>query len=217
MKPESWPVAEETHWKSWKFKEIVSDAVEQDNLRVRKELATMQEKFSHQERLHDCVKAELETEREHKLTLQKSLDTAYAFIKSTQQDAAKTARILAAVMRQRDRYRTILREYGQSTSIDIPDAPSSIISSAISELTRVDCSFEPPEDISAAKAMMEDEEETKQPVLSMSPHLSSGTHHTPRRRRHGPRRTLGEFPKRACQRTKRPRFPQPLPTSFHWR
>jgi len=195
MKPESWPVAEETHWKTWKFKEIVSGAVEQDNLRVRKELATMQEKFSHHERLHECVKAELETEREHKVTLQKSLDTAYAFIKSTQQDAAKTNKILAAVTRQRDRYRNIVRQCGQSTSIDIPEAPSSIISSTILELTGVDCSLESTEDIAAAKAMMEDEDETKPHILSMSLHVSSRTYLS-RRRRHGPRRIRRAFPRR---------------------
>jgi len=213
MKPESWPVAEETHWKAWKFKEIVSEAVEQDNLRVRKELATMQEKFSHHERLHECVKAELDTEREHKVTLQKSLETAYAFIKSTQQDATKTNRILAAVTRQRDRYKNILRQCGQCASTDIPEAPSSIISSIVLELTSVDSSTE---DIVAAKAMVEDEDETKPPILSMSPYISSRTYAS-RRRGHGSRRTRRAFPRRACQRTRRPRFPQPLPTGFHRR
>jgi DNA anti-recombination protein RmuC len=126
MKPESWPVAEEAHWKTWKFKEIVSDAVEQDNLRVRKELAAMQEKFSHHERLHECVKTELETEREHRGTLQKSLDTAYAFIRSTQSDATKTTKILGAVTRQRDRYKNIVRQFGQSAAVDMLKARSRI-------------------------------------------------------------------------------------------
>jgi hypothetical protein len=176
MKPESWPVAEETHWKTWKFKDIVSDTVEADNLRVRKELAAMQEKFSHHEKLHECVKAELETERAHKATLQKSLDAAYAFIKNTQRDTVKTNKILAAVTRQRDRYKGLLRNYIHN-SVDPPDAPSSM-SPVCSNTDQVVCSFESSQSLSAAQAILEgddEEEDNKPPFPGISPHLPYGS------------------------------------------
>jgi hypothetical protein len=115
MKPESWPVAEETHWKTWKFKEIICEAVEQDNLRLRKDLASFEEKSNHQERLHAAMKSELETERAHKGTLQKALENAYSFIKTRDGEAANFKKMLRAVCRQRDRLKNIVKSMRGST------------------------------------------------------------------------------------------------------
>lgn len=75
-KPEAWIVAEESHWKLWKYKDIISKEVEDDHLRLRRELGNFQEKFRQQERLYKAVKAELATERAAKSALQKALDSA---------------------------------------------------------------------------------------------------------------------------------------------
>jgi chromosome segregation ATPase len=111
MKPESWPVAEDTHWKSWKFKEIITGAMEQDNLRIRKEIASFEEKYTHLERLHNAVKSELETDRSHKADLQKALDNSYSFIKIREKEVDNLKKALRAVVRQKDRLKNILKRY----------------------------------------------------------------------------------------------------------
>jgi chromosome segregation ATPase len=111
MKPESWPVAEDAHWKSWKFKEIITGAMEQDNLRIRKEIASFEEKYTHLERLHNAVKSELETDRSHKADLQKALDNSYSFIKTREKEVDNLKKALRAVVRQKDRLKNILQRH----------------------------------------------------------------------------------------------------------
>jgi chromosome segregation ATPase len=111
MKPESWPVAEDAHWKSWKFKEIITEAMEHENLRIRKELASFEEKYSHQERLHKAVLSELESERTHKADQQKALENAYDFIKIRDKEIGNLEKALRSLIRQRDRFKNRLRQF----------------------------------------------------------------------------------------------------------
>lgn len=105
MKPESWPVAEETHWKTWKFKDIITTAYEDESLRLRKELAGFEEKSRHQDRLHEAVKSELDTERSHKATLQKALENANSLVQKGEKEAAHLRKLLRSLYRQRDSLR----------------------------------------------------------------------------------------------------------------
>jgi len=125
MKPESWPVAQDAHWKTWKFKEIITDAMEQDNLRIRKELANFEEKYSHQQRLHEAVLSELETERGHKIDLQKALENAYNFIKVRDKEITALEKALRALVRQRDRLKNCLWQFQGSAAPSIRDNQSS--------------------------------------------------------------------------------------------
>jgi chromosome segregation ATPase len=111
MKPESWPVAEDAHWKTWKFKEIITEAMEHENLRIRKELASFEEKYSHQERLHKAVLSELESERTHKADQQKALESAYDFIKIRDKEIGNLEKALRSLIRQRDRFKNRLRQF----------------------------------------------------------------------------------------------------------
>jgi chromosome segregation ATPase len=110
MKPESWPVAEEAHWKTWKFKDIITSAMEEESLRLRKELASFEEKFTHQQRLHEAVKSELETERAHKATLQQALENAYSLIRKGDKEASNLRRLLRDLYRQRDRLNNYIQQ-----------------------------------------------------------------------------------------------------------
>lgn len=114
MKPESWSVAEDTHWKAWKFKEIITDAMEQDSLRARKDLASFEEKYVHLERLHNAVKSELETDRAHKADVQKALEKSYSFIKTRDKEVENLRKALRAVVRQKDRLKNTLKRYRDS-------------------------------------------------------------------------------------------------------
>jgi len=95
-------VAEETHWKTWKFKDIITSAFEDESLRLRKELASFEEKFNHQDRLYAAVKSELDTERAHKATLEKALENAYSLIKRGDKEASNLRRLLRGLYRQKD-------------------------------------------------------------------------------------------------------------------
>lgn len=128
MKPDAWPVAEDAHWKTWKFKEIITEAMEHDNLRIRKELASFEEKCSHQERLHDAVLSELELERTHKVDLQKALESAYESSKIRDKEIGNLEKALRALMRQRDRLKNRLRQFrGPATPILRDDESGKVI------------------------------------------------------------------------------------------
>jgi len=114
MKPVSWPVAEEAHWKTWKFKDIITSAMEEENLRIRKDLANFDERFNHQERILQAVKSELETERAHKLTIQTSLDSAYSFIKVREKEMATLRRKLRSLYQENDRLRARITDFHAS-------------------------------------------------------------------------------------------------------
>ncbi len=126
MKPESWPVAEDTHWKAWKFKEIITEAMEQDNLRIRKEIASFEEKYTHLERLHNSLKSELETDRAHKADLQKALDNSYNFIKTREKEVENLRKALRAVVRQKDRLKNTLKRYRGSGGGSVMDNQSGL-------------------------------------------------------------------------------------------
>ena len=110
MKPDSIQVAEESHWKLWKFKDIISDAVEEDNLRLRKDIAAFEERFSHQQRLHESLKAELESERAHKCTLEKALQNSYSFVKSREKEITNLQRAIRDLCRKRDRMKNYVKQ-----------------------------------------------------------------------------------------------------------
>ena len=126
MKPESWPVAEETHWKTWKFKDIITEAFEADSLRLRKDLASFEEKFSHQERLHVAVKSELDTERAHKATLQKALENAHNLVKKSEKEASHLRKLLRDLYRQKDRLKVYVQRLGGSVT-SVHDDQSGIL------------------------------------------------------------------------------------------
>lgn len=126
MKPESWPVAEDTHWKAWRFKEIITEAMEQDNLRIRKELAGFEERYAHLERLHMAVKSELETDRAHKGDLQKALDNSYIFLKTREKEVDNLRKALRAVVRQKDRLKNTLKRYRGSGGESVMDNQSGL-------------------------------------------------------------------------------------------
>jgi predicted RNase H-like nuclease (RuvC/YqgF family) len=121
LKPESWPVAEDSNWKSWKFKEIISDAMEAENLRLRKEMTNFENRFNDQERLHKAVISELETERAHKATTQKTLEAAYTIIKSRDKEIRELKRALRALSRDRDHLKNCLRQFrgSHASAMDI--------------------------------------------------------------------------------------------------
>lgn len=132
MKPESWPVAEEAHWKTWKFKEIITEAMEHENLRIRKELANFEEKYSHQERLHKAVISELETERAHKADLHKALENAYSFIKIRDKEIGNLEKSFRALVRQRDRLKNHLK-LRDSSAPSLKDTQSSTLLKSYSD------------------------------------------------------------------------------------
>lgn len=126
MKPDSWPAAEETHWKAWKFKEIITEAMEQDNLRIRKEIASFEEKYTHLERLHKSVKSELQTEKVHKADLQKALENSYSFIKTREKEVDSLKKTLQSVIRQKDRLKNTLKHYRGSGRESVMDNQSGL-------------------------------------------------------------------------------------------
>lgn len=110
MKPDAIQVAEESHWKLWKFKDIITDAMEEDNLRLRKDLAAFEERFSHQQRLHESLKAELESERAHKCTLEKALQNSYSFVKSREREIANLQKAIRELCRKRDQMKNYVKQ-----------------------------------------------------------------------------------------------------------
>jgi len=110
MKPDAIQVAEESHWKLWKFKDIITEAMEEDNLRLRKELAAFEERFGHQQRLHESLKAELESERAHKSTLEKALQSSYSFVKSREREIANLQKAIRDLCRKRDRMKNYVKQ-----------------------------------------------------------------------------------------------------------
>jgi len=127
MKPESWPVAEDAHWKTWKFKEIITEAMEHENLRIRKDLASFEEKYTHQERLHTAVLSELELERAHKADLQKALENTYDSIKTRDQEIGNLEKALRHVIRQKDRLKNCLRQLREPAAPVLRDDESGIV------------------------------------------------------------------------------------------
>ena len=119
MKPESWPVAEETHWKTWKFKEIITEAMEKENLDFRKQLAGCQEKAQQQDRLHDAVKSELATLTSYNATLTKALDAAQLSLKKAERETAHMRKMLRGVIRQNDSFKRKLQEGPRSFREDM--------------------------------------------------------------------------------------------------
>lgn len=119
MKPESLPVAEEANWKTWKFKDIISGEMEAENLGFRKEIANFETKFNDQDRLHESVISELETERAHKATLQKTLEGTYTIIRSRDKEINNLKKATRGLLRQRDRLRNYLRQSRGSTAMDM--------------------------------------------------------------------------------------------------
>ena len=77
-KPESVSLSDETHWKQWKFKDIINSKVEQENLDLRRELDGYEKKFTDQARLHEAVKA-------HNTTLEQNLTSVNAILKGVVQ------------------------------------------------------------------------------------------------------------------------------------
>lgn len=110
MKPDSIQVAEESHWKLWKFKDIITDAMEEDNLRLRKDVAAFEERLTHQQRLHESLKAELESERAHKCTLEKALQNSYSFVKSREREIANLQKAIRELCRKRDQMKNYVKQ-----------------------------------------------------------------------------------------------------------
>jgi len=130
MKPDSIQVAEESHWKLWKFKDIITNAMEEDNLRLRKDLAAFEERFTHQQRLHESLKAELESERAHKCTLEKALQNSYSFVKSREREIATLQKAIRDLCRKRDRMKNYVKQIQGSrrSMIDFSgSSPSSLV------------------------------------------------------------------------------------------
>jgi hypothetical protein len=95
-------MAEETQWKTWKFKDIITKAMEDDNLRLRKENAGFEEKFSNQERTHTAVRTSLETLQEHNQTLKKALENAEKLAAVGASEISNLKKLLRAAYRQND-------------------------------------------------------------------------------------------------------------------
>jgi hypothetical protein len=95
-------MAEETQWKTWKFKDIITKAMEDDNLRLRKENSGFEEKFSNQERTHSAVRTNLETLQEHNQTLKKAHENVEKLATVQASEISNLKKLLRATYRQND-------------------------------------------------------------------------------------------------------------------
>lgn len=116
VKPEALTVAEESHWKTWKFKEVITDAMETENLRLRKQVASFEERFNHQDRVHEAVKSELNSQKAHRDTLQSALENANTLVKSREFEILHHAKLLRDAYRKCDELKERLKQYEFSES-----------------------------------------------------------------------------------------------------
>lgn len=116
MKPEALAVAEESHWKTWKFKDVITDAMEEENLRLRKLVASFEERFNHQDRVHEAVKSELNSQKAHRNTLQNALENANTLVKSREFEISHSAKLLRDAYRKCDELKERLRQYEANDS-----------------------------------------------------------------------------------------------------
>ncbi len=116
MKPEALAVAEESHWKTWKFKDVITDAMEEENLRLRKLVASFEERFNHQDRVHEAVKSELDSQKAHRNTLQNALENANTLVKSREFEILHHAKLLRNAYRKCDELKERLSQYEANDS-----------------------------------------------------------------------------------------------------
>src|SRR5579859_2474746 len=96
VKPDAWQVVEDTNWKTYYFKEIISEHVEEENLSLRKSLGGFEERINNLQTLHEVVKSELAEVKKTNSIITSALDTANQLVKS------RTA--------EKDSYKKLLRE-----------------------------------------------------------------------------------------------------------
>lgn len=119
MKPEPLSVAEESHWKTWKFKDVITEAMEAENLQLRKKVESFEERYSHQERVHEAVKSELKSHKAHLTTLQKALEHANSLLKARDLELRESHRKYDAVKERLDRLgANDLNAYGDDSSMN---------------------------------------------------------------------------------------------------
>jgi predicted RNase H-like nuclease (RuvC/YqgF family) len=111
MKPEALAVAEESHWKTWKFKEVITEAVEAENLQLRKKVESFEERYSHQDRVHEAVKSELKSQKAHLTTLQKALEHANSLVRSRDSELAHRDNLLRDAYHQNDMLKERLGQF----------------------------------------------------------------------------------------------------------
>jgi septal ring factor EnvC (AmiA/AmiB activator) len=129
-KPESYTVAEETQWKTWKFKEIITKAMEDENLRLRKEIASFEAKFSNQDRIHAALTSTLDTVQAHNQTLKNAVESAEKLTAVYASEVSKLKKLLRTVYRQND---LLKRNIGlkQGNHLKVPEPESGILFSII--------------------------------------------------------------------------------------
>ena len=111
MKPDALTVADDSHWKTWKFKDVISDTVEAENLQLRKKVEGFEEKYSHQERVHDVLKSELSAQKAHLTTLQKLIDTSNAYLRSRESELRNRENLLQDAHRKCEFLTERLQQY----------------------------------------------------------------------------------------------------------
>ena len=84
--------------------------MEEDNLRLRKDLALFEERFNYQQRLHESLKAELDSERAHKCTLEKAVQNSYSFVKSREREISTLQKAIRELCRKRDRMKDYVKQ-----------------------------------------------------------------------------------------------------------
>jgi hypothetical protein len=99
--------------------------MEDDNLRLRKENAGFEEKFSNQDRTHNAVRTSLETTQEHNQTLKKALENAEKFAGVRASEIFHLKKLLRAAYREND----ILKRntgmvYGNQLKVPEPETGS---------------------------------------------------------------------------------------------
>jgi uncharacterized membrane protein len=119
-KPDSWQVAEDTNWKMFKFKDIISEYVDEENLALRKQLASFEERDNNRQKILDAIKLELDTVTAHNATLQMAMKNLNALLQTRDQELEKAKIALQRIYRKFDK----MKEHTQGKEPLVVEADS---------------------------------------------------------------------------------------------
>jgi hypothetical protein len=136
--------------------------MEDDNLRLRKENAGFEEKFSNQDRIHNAVRTSLETLQEHNQTLKKALDNAGKLAGVQASEISKLKKILRSAYRDID---LLKRNMGmvQGNQLKVPEPESGVFFN-FRQLTSAGASLAPSVSIGRAWAFGGEDNEKPQTI-----------------------------------------------------